>query len=64
LHDISTNRDYQIRGSVLAGQNVVKLWTTGVDGQKIYDVAFTSSDPVTLTSADFFHIAGTYEIDN
>jgi hypothetical protein len=64
LHDVSASRDYQIRGAVLAGENVLKLSTTGVDGQKIYDVAFTFNDPVTLTTADFFHIAGTYEIDN
>jgi hypothetical protein len=64
LHDVSTNRDYQIRASVLASENVIKLSTTGVDGQKIYDVAFTATDPVTLTSSDFFHIAGTYEIEN
>jgi hypothetical protein len=62
LHDVSTNRDYQIRGALLANSNVLKLSTTGVDGQKIYDADFTSTDPVTLVSADFFHIAGIYEI--
>lgn len=63
LHDVSTSRDYQIRGAVLAGSDILKLSTTGVDGQKIYDASFTSTDPVTLTSADYFHIAGTYEIE-
>jgi hypothetical protein len=62
LHDVSASRDYQIRGAVLAGSNVLKLSTTGVDGQKVYDSPFTFSDPVTLTTSDFFHIAGTYEI--
>jgi hypothetical protein len=62
LHDVSTSRDYQIRGAVLADSNVMKLSTTAVDGQKIYDSPFTYNDPVVLTSADFFHIAGTYEI--
>jgi hypothetical protein len=63
LHDVSTARDYQIRGAVLAGEDVLKLSTTGIEGQRIFDVAFTATDPVTLTSSDFFHIAGTYEIE-
>jgi len=62
LHDVSTGRAYQIRGAILANSNVLKLSTTGVDGQKIYDANFTSTDPVTLVAADFFHIAGIYEI--
>jgi len=63
LHQIGV-RDWQIRGAVLAGQNVMKLAVTAVQGNRIYDQAFTSTDPFTLTSSDFFHIAGTYEIDN
>ena len=63
LHDVSTNRDYQIRAGVLATSDILKLSTTGVDGQKIYDSPFTATDPVTLTTADYFHIAGTYEIE-
>jgi hypothetical protein len=63
LHQIGV-RDWQIRGAVLAGENVMKLAVTAVQGNRIYDQAFTSTDPFTLTSSDFFHIAGTYEIDN
>jgi hypothetical protein len=64
LHQVSTGREYQIRGGVLAGSNVLKLSTTDILGQRVFDAAFTSTAPVTLTTADFFHIAGTYEIDN
>jgi len=63
LHQVSTGREYQIRGAVLADSNLLKLSTTGISGQRVFDVAFTSTDPVTLTTADYFHIAGTYEIE-
>lgn len=63
LHQNSTGREYQIRAGVEANSDVITLWTTGVDGQKIYDSEFTYNDPVTLTTADRFHIAGTYEIE-
>jgi hypothetical protein len=62
LHAFTPARDYQIRGAVLAGSNVMTLATTGIVGQRIFDVNFTSTDPVTLTANDFFHIAGVYEI--
>ena len=63
LHDVSTGREYQMRGGVLAGTDVLKLSTSGVDGQKLYDDPFTYNTPVTLTTADRFHISGTYEIE-
>jgi hypothetical protein len=63
LHDVSTNREYQMRGSVLAGSDVLRLSTTGISGQSIFDADFTSTAPVTLTTDDYFHIAGTYEIE-
>jgi hypothetical protein len=64
LHQISTGRDYQIRAAMLKGTNVLKLSVTTVFGNRIIDGDFTSTDPVTLTQDDFFHIAGTYEIEN
>jgi hypothetical protein len=63
LHDASTGREYQIRAGVLAGENVIKLSTTDRQGNRIYDTPFTYNDPITLTTADRFHIAGTYEIE-
>jgi hypothetical protein len=62
LHDVSTSRDYQIRGALLANTNVLKLSTTDQSGNRIFDSPFTHTSPVTLVSQDFFHIAGTYEI--
>lgn len=62
LHQPSTGREYQIRGGVLAGSDVLKLSTTDIVGQRIFDADFTSTDPFTLTPEDYFHIAGTYEI--
>jgi hypothetical protein len=63
LHDVSTGREYQIRGAVLADSDVLKLATTDSQGNRIFDTAFTYNDPVTLTTSDYFHIAGTYEIE-
>jgi hypothetical protein len=64
LHQVSTGREYQIRGALLKDSDVLKLSTTDIVGQRIFDSPFTSTDPVTLTVNDFFHIAGTYEIVN
>jgi len=63
LHDPSTGREYQMRGSVLADSDVLQLSTTGISGQTVFDANFTSTAPVTLTTEDYFHIAGTYEIE-
>jgi hypothetical protein len=63
LHQASTGREYQIRAGVEAGSDVLTLWTTGINGQKVYDDVFTYDNPITLTTADRFHIAGTYEIE-
>jgi hypothetical protein len=64
LHEVATGRDYQMRGAVLAGSDVLKLSTTGIVGQRVFDEDFTSTVPFTLTTADYFHIAGLYEINN
>jgi hypothetical protein len=63
LHDISENRDYTISGHVNKESDVLTLNTTGISGQRIFDSPFTSTTPVTLTTADNFHVAGTYEIE-
>jgi hypothetical protein len=63
LHDASTGTDYHISGHVDAGSNVLWLSTTGISGQRIFDSPFEQGAPVTLTSEDLFHIAGTYEIE-
>lgn len=63
LHDVSTGREYQIRAGVNAGDDFLTLATTDRQGNRIFDTPFTYNDPVTLTTADRFHIAGTYEIE-
>ena len=63
LHQPSTGREYQMRGGVLAGSDILKLSTTDIVGQRVFDSPFTSAVPFTLTTADYFHIAGIYEIN-
>lgn len=54
--------NYHISGSVQTGSNQLLLWSSDKVASGVQDVAFTSSFPATLTTADNFHIAGTYEI--
>lgn len=60
LHDIDTGREYHISGHVYAGQSQMTLLTTDVSGNRVYDFAFSQGEPITLSTADNFHIAGTY----
>jgi hypothetical protein len=64
LHDASANAEYQMSGHVNAGSDI--LWLNFADkiASGVQDADFTYSTPVTLTTADSFHIAGLYEIDN
>jgi hypothetical protein len=63
LHDISTGRDYHISGHVNEDSDILELFTTDLTGQNLYDFPFTPTVPVTLSTEDNFHIAGTYEIE-
>lgn len=58
LHDISTGNQYAISGHVLKDSTQLNLLSVASNGQ---DVPFTHNVPVTLSTADNFHIAGTYE---
>lgn len=60
LHDISASRDYPIFGHVEAGASRMVLKSIDALGNTAYNVAFTSTEPVTLTTADNFHISGSY----
>jgi hypothetical protein len=62
LHDFDTSRDYPIFGHVVAGSKRLYLKSIDAQGNTAYNVAFTSTLPFTLSTADNFHIAGTYEI--
>lgn len=57
LHDISTGRQYSIGGHVYANNNQLLLSFTDSNGQ---DAAFDYNSPVTLSTADNFHISGSY----
>lgn len=63
LHDISTSIDYPIFGHVLAGAKRMRLKSIDAQGNSAYNVDFTSSVPITLTTADNFHISGDYITD-
>lgn len=63
LHHISTSRDYPIFGHVLAGEKRMYLKSIDAQGNTAYNVPFTSSVPITLSTADNLHIAGTYTTD-
>jgi hypothetical protein len=62
LHDVSTSRDYPIFCHVVAGERRMYLKSIDAQGNTAYNVPFTSTVPFTLSTADNFHIAGTYEI--
>lgn len=63
LHDNSAGTEYHISGHVFANDDVLWLNFSDKVASGVQDVSFTSTDPVTLTTADSFHIAGTYEIE-
>lgn len=62
LHDGAVQ--YHISGHVNAGSDELQLFSSDKIGSSVQDVAFTSSSPVTLSTADNFHIAGTYIVDD
>jgi hypothetical protein len=58
--DISESKEYTISGHVSAGSSTLQLFTTDTQSGRVFDVPFTATSPVTLTTADDFHIAGNY----
>ena len=62
LHDASTGREYPISGHVLANSNQLYLQSIDSQGNSAFNVDFTYNSPVTLATADNFHIAGNYMI--
>ena len=60
LHDISATRDYEIGGHVYAGQSRLTLTSMDTQSGKVFDIPFTYNNPITLSTADNFHISGTY----
>jgi hypothetical protein len=64
LHDNDTGLEYHISGHVDPGSDEMQLFTTDRTGNRIYDFPFAQGEPVTLTTADNFHISGTYIVDD
>ena len=62
LHDSSSGRHYVISGYAAKDSNELLLSTTDLDGNQVFDSSFTYQSPITVATADVFHIAGTYEI--
>lgn len=60
LHDADTGITYHISGHVDANSDELWLFTTDIQGNRLYDFLFAQGEPVTLTTADNFHIAGAY----
>jgi hypothetical protein len=60
LHDISATRDYEVGGHVYAGESRLNLTSMDTQSSKVFDIPFTYNHPITLTTADNFHISGTY----
>jgi hypothetical protein len=60
LHDISASKDYEVGAHVNAGAS--RLILTSIDTQSgtVFDIPFTYNHPVVLSTADNFHISGTY----
>jgi hypothetical protein len=61
LHDISNGKQYAIGGHVYAGSNQVLLSYTDSNGR---DAEFDYNSPMTLTTADNFHLSGDYIISD
>ena len=62
LHD-ADGEQYHVSGHVAANEKNLYLFTTDQQGNRLYDFAFQQGEPITLNSADNFHIAGTYIAD-
>lgn len=60
LHDISSGREYPVTGHVAAGESRLYLQSIDASGNSAFNIDFTATAPVTLATADNFHIAGTY----
>ena len=60
LVDDSSGNQYHISGHVDAGSNVMYLFTTDNVFFRTFDFSFEQDEPITLTTADSFQIAGSY----
>lgn len=63
LHDADAGLQYHISGHANEGATRLNLFTTDRQGNRVYDFAFGDGEPITLTTADSFHLEGVYEAD-
>lgn len=57
VYDFSTGKWYHMRGLTSVGSNVLTLW----DGNSSEYTKMNGNSPINLTTADSFHISGTYQ---
>jgi hypothetical protein len=60
LHDVSNGREYPIFGHVFAGEKRVYLQSLDNQGNTTFQVDFTYNHPITLSTADNFHVSGMF----
>jgi len=60
LHDFSNGREYPIFGHVFAGSKRVYLQSLDNQGSHTFQVDFTHTVPITLSTADNFHVSGMF----
>jgi hypothetical protein len=60
LHDASNGREYPIFGHVFAGEKRVYLQSLDNQGSSTFQVDFTHNNPITLSTADNFHVSGMF----
>jgi hypothetical protein len=63
LHDASTGITYVITGHVFAGNPQMRLESTDNSGNTSYNIPFTYNHPITLATADNFHLYGDFIVD-
>lgn len=64
LHDVSTSRNYPIFGDVEPGSDQLLLESLDSQGNTVFQVDFTATAPISLATADSFHVSGTYIIED
>jgi len=60
LEDFSSGDEYHMTGHTEAGSSNMTLYFSDKVSSGVQDNPFTFENPITLTTADSFHIAGTY----
>lgn len=60
LEDFSESDEYHMTGHAEPGSNIMTLNFSDKVASGVQDAPFTPTNPITLTTADSFHISGTY----